>query len=97
MQLRATSNGETSGAVAKCLAAGVPTIVTDIGSAAELPDAAVLKVDRDVAPKALGEAIADLLADPKRRAEMAAAGVDWARSRSYERLARALYAEVVRG
>jgi glycosyltransferase involved in cell wall biosynthesis len=97
VQLRATSNGETSAAVAKCLAAGVPTIVTDIGSAAELPDAAALKVERDIAPEALGEVIADLLADSKRRAEMAAAGMDWARSRSHEHLARALYAEVVRG
>jgi glycosyltransferase involved in cell wall biosynthesis len=97
VQLRATSNGETSAAVAKCLAAGVPTIVTAIGSAAELTDEAALKVDRDIAPEALAEVIADLLADSKRRAAMATAGVDWARSHSHERLAQALYAEVVRG
>ena len=97
VQLRGTSNGETSAAVAKCLAAGVPTIVTNIGSAAELSDDAVVKVDRDVTPDELGFLIAELISDPKRRAEMRAASMRWARSRSYDRLARTLYAEVVRG
>ena len=97
VQLRATSNGETSAAVAKCLSAGVPTIVTNIGSAAELPDDAVLKVERDVTPEELGHAIAELLADPGRRAEMAAASRNWARARSYENLAIVLYTKVVNG
>ena len=37
VQLRSVSNGEASGATADCLAAGVPTIVTDLGWSGELP------------------------------------------------------------
>jgi glycosyltransferase involved in cell wall biosynthesis len=95
VQLRAASNGETSAAVARCLAAGVPTVVTNIGSAAELPDACVVKVERDVSPETLGEVIADLIDDPERRAAMASASVEYARANSYDRVARILYDDVV--
>jgi glycosyltransferase involved in cell wall biosynthesis len=97
VQLRATSNGETSAAVATCLAAGVPTIVTDIGSAAELPDEAVVKVDRVIPQQSLGEVIADLIADVDRRAEMAAASIAWARAHTHEKVAKALYRVVLSG
>jgi glycosyltransferase involved in cell wall biosynthesis len=95
VQLRASSNGETSAMVARCLAAGVPTIVTNIGSAAELPDECVVKVERDVTPQSLGETIAELLDDANRRASMAAAGVEYSRERSYARVASKLYEDVV--
>jgi glycosyltransferase involved in cell wall biosynthesis len=95
VQLRNSSNGETSAMVARCLAAGVPTIVTNIGSAAELPDEAVIKVERDITAQALGETIAALLEDDERRAAMAAAGVEHARASSYERVAELLYSEVI--
>jgi glycosyltransferase involved in cell wall biosynthesis len=45
VQLRSRSNGETPAALMECLAAGLPTITTCIGSAAELPDDCVVKVD----------------------------------------------------
>ncbi len=38
VQLRARTNGETSGAVADCLSHGVVTVVTDAGPARQLPD-----------------------------------------------------------
>ena len=41
VQLRAGSNGESSGVVAHGLARGVPLVVTDIGAMSELPDEAI--------------------------------------------------------
>src|SRR5581483_7851527 len=41
VQLRDHTNGETSGAVGACLASGVPTVVTAIGPARELPTGSV--------------------------------------------------------
>ncbi|HVF32900.1 MAG TPA: glycosyltransferase [Acidimicrobiales bacterium] len=49
VQLRASTNGESSAAVADCLAASLPTIVTGIGAARSLPAAAVVRVPPDVA------------------------------------------------
>jgi glycosyltransferase involved in cell wall biosynthesis len=44
VQLRAIVNGEASAAVSDCLAAGVPTIVSDHGAQGELPTDAVIKI-----------------------------------------------------
>jgi glycosyltransferase involved in cell wall biosynthesis len=90
VQLRAGSNGESSAVVAQTLAAGVPTIVTAIGSSRELPDAAVVKVDRDVTPRALADEIVGLLQAPERRAALAAAGRALAAEQTYERVAKLL-------
>jgi len=46
IQLREETRGETSGAITDCLAGGLPTIVSDIGSFSELPDDVVRKVPR---------------------------------------------------
>ena len=74
VQLRDTSNGESSAAVADCLAAGVPTIVTDIGSNSELPDDVVVKVPRDISDGELALLIASLLGDHDRRSTLSACG-----------------------
>jgi len=95
VQLRETSNGETAASMADCLAAGVPTIVTAIGSARELPDDCVVKLERDVDPNALASEIARLLADDARRAVMQDAGQLYARSNSFEKIAKRLYRTVV--
>jgi glycosyltransferase involved in cell wall biosynthesis len=95
VQLRSWSNGETSAAVADCLAAGIPTIVTAIGSAAELPDDCVVKVAVDIAAHELGRKIRALLADPVRRARLSEAGIAFAREHSFARAADALYEEAL--
>ena len=95
VQLRAASNGESSAVVAQCLAMGVPTIVTAIGSGKELPDEAVVKVSKDVTPTDLGRTILRLLSAPGRRAALADAGRALARTNSYERVARLLYERYV--
>jgi glycosyltransferase involved in cell wall biosynthesis len=96
VQLRAASNGETSAAVARCLAAGTATIVTNIGSAAELPDSCVLKVHRDATPEVIAKEISALLADRPRCLAMEAAGRAYAASRTHNRVARFLYERYVR-
>jgi glycosyltransferase involved in cell wall biosynthesis len=96
VQLRAASNGETSAAVARCLAAGTPTIVTDLGFAAELPDSCVAKVDRNATPEAIAQEISTLLDDEPRRLAMQAAGHAYAAARTHDRVARFLYQKYIR-
>jgi glycosyltransferase involved in cell wall biosynthesis len=92
VQLRASTNGESSAAVADCLAAGLPTVVTRIGAARELPDDATVKVAPGIGPEALGAAIAALLADPARRAAMSGAAVAYAEAHGFDTAAAALLA-----
>jgi glycosyltransferase involved in cell wall biosynthesis/SAM-dependent methyltransferase len=47
INLRERTNGETSGSLCRLLAAGVPSIVSNVGWFAELPVDAVVKVDMD--------------------------------------------------
>jgi glycosyltransferase involved in cell wall biosynthesis len=94
VQLRSASNGETSAAVTLCLAAGVPTVVSAIGSARELPDDCVVKVDPDAGPDAVAGAIGTLLHDDSRRAAQRTAGQRFARENSFEHAAKALYREI---
>jgi glycosyltransferase involved in cell wall biosynthesis len=63
VQLRTTTNGESSGAVHDALALGVP-VITSIPSARELDSRAVVMVPEDIAPLELGEQIKLLLDDP---------------------------------
>jgi glycosyltransferase involved in cell wall biosynthesis len=96
VQLRSASNGETSAAVTLCLAAGVPTVVSAIGFARELPDDCVVKVERDAGPDTVAEAIGALLRDHSLRSGLRAAGVRFARENSYEHAAEVLYQEILR-
>jgi hypothetical protein len=52
------SNGESQATIADCFAAGVPTVVTALGSARELPDEAVVKVERENAAEDLADRMA---------------------------------------
>lgn len=83
VQLRASTNGEFSGAVAETLAAGVPTVVTAIGSAAELPGEAAVKVQPDVSSAGLAAVILGLLEDPERRRSLAEGARAYAATRSF--------------
>jgi glycosyltransferase involved in cell wall biosynthesis len=96
VQLRAVSNGETSAAVLECLAVGVPTIVTALGPARELPDDVVVKVGRDVGPSELGTEVKSLLRNPGRQAALRQAGLRYVRERSFAHAAEALWREIER-
>ena len=74
VQLRRTTNGESSGVVAHAMAHGVPMVLSDFGAMAEVPSSVAVHVPVDVTPDRLADAIAELLDDPGRRATMAEAG-----------------------
>jgi len=94
VQLRSVTYGENSGAVADCLAGGVPTIVSALGAARELPDSAVVKVGTDCTAEQLGHEIAALLQDGPRREMLSADGLAYARANSFAKVADALFREL---
>ena len=91
VQLRSWSYGESSAAVTECLAAGVPTIVTAVGAARELPDSCVVKVEREIDASALAREIDRLLTDTDLRRQLSEAGRAHARENSFSHAALALY------
>lgn len=87
VQLRDASNGESSGAIAGCLARGIPTIVTDLGSMSELPDDVVVKVTRDISAHDLADTIRALLDDPVRRVALSSAAQRYAGENTFDQAA----------
>ena len=57
IQLRIESRGETSGAALDCLAAGVPLIINEHGTNAELPDEVVCKLSENINASELSKKI----------------------------------------
>jgi glycosyltransferase involved in cell wall biosynthesis len=75
VQLRGASKGETSAAIFDCLSSGVPLVINAHGSAAELPDDAVMKLGEFFTDEALSAALKRLRADSDLRRALAARGV----------------------
>jgi glycosyltransferase involved in cell wall biosynthesis len=94
LQLRSATGGESSAAIADCLAAGVPTIVTNVGAQAELDDGCVEKTDRWIDAAGLATTTRRLLDDPGRRAKMGAAAQAYARERAFAKVAGEIYHQV---
>ncbi|MCX6526234.1 MAG: glycosyltransferase [Actinobacteria bacterium] len=94
VQLRWFSNGESSASVGETLAAGIPTVVTDIGTFSEYPDDTVVKLPRNISSEALATALSDLLADEARLAALSAAGKAYAARNTYELAANKLVSEL---
>lgn len=90
VQLRAVSNGEASAAVGECLAAGIPTIVSDLGWASELSDQAVVKVATDIDVTGLAATLKRLLADAALRRELTIGARVEASAHTFDHTARAL-------
>lgn len=88
-ELRLVSTGDASAAVADCLASGLPTIVTDLGWARELPADVVEKVPPGAGPNQLKNRMANLLAEGNRRQAMSQAAVEHARRHNFSRVADA--------
>jgi glycosyltransferase involved in cell wall biosynthesis len=95
VQLRRSANGESSGTVADCLAAGAVPVVSDIGTGRDLPADAVVRVGATASAADLADAVAGLLADPVRRDACASAGRAYAAAHSHAVLARRLFDEVI--
>jgi len=95
---RPPTNGETSGALLHLLRAGVPAVVSDVGSFAEYPDGVVRKVPRIDGPAdvaTLAAALLDLAADSAARETLGRAGLEHVRRHHAWPHVAARYAEVV--
>lgn len=94
VQLRSTTHGESSAAVGDCLTAGVPTIVSALGAARDLPDEAVTKVDAAADAETLADTIIGLLRSAERRQALQEGARRYAADRSFANAANALYREL---
>jgi glycosyltransferase involved in cell wall biosynthesis len=91
VQLRSSTNGETSAAIADCISHGLPTIVSEVGSARELP-AFVEKISTDASGEVLASRVKSLLADSARRRAVGEEGLRFAGTHSFDRAADELIA-----
>ncbi len=90
VQLRSIFNGEASAAVAECLAAGIPTVVSNIGGHSELPASAVLSTAAGCGAYELSVKITELLTDKDRRRELSEGAARHAEASSFAVAAGAL-------
>ena len=90
VQLRHRYSGESSGTVSECLSAAVPTVVSDVGWMAEIPDEAAAKAPLGCTASELADVLGALLATAPRRAALGAAGRRWADERTFDVAAEAL-------
>jgi len=91
VQLRRTSNGETSAAVADCLTHAVATVVTDMGPQRGLPSS-VAKVARDADGATLAATVGRLLDHRAARHRMGLEAQAWVASRGFPQAADHLVA-----
>jgi glycosyltransferase involved in cell wall biosynthesis len=89
VQLRIVSNGEASAAVADCLSAGLPTIVSALGWAAELPAGVVEPVPAGADAGLVAERMRSLLSDGAARRSLELGALDHARAHSFALVADA--------
>ena len=89
LQLRTSTNGESSAAVTDCLAAGLP-VVSNVAAAAELPPGTVELVPSDVDAPVLARHVRALLDDPARLAALAEGGHRFAREWGFDQVAERL-------
>ena len=94
VQLRTSTNGESSAAVTDALAAGLP-VVTNVHAATELPTGTVALVPAVTDPSQLAAELRSVLV-PERLAALAEAGHDFARSWGFADVADRLL-ELVKG
>lgn len=97
VQLRARSRGETSAAVLDCLNHGIPTIVNEHGSAAELPVGTARFVPDEFSPEELSAAMNEVVGDDDLRARLSAAGRDHIERRHRPERCANEYADFLRG
>jgi glycosyltransferase involved in cell wall biosynthesis len=95
VQLRARSRGETSAAVFDCLARKVPLIVNANGSAAELPDDVVVKLEDSFANEVLSAALVRLRADSDLRLNLAARSALYVHQEHHPERIASLYRDII--
>jgi glycosyltransferase involved in cell wall biosynthesis len=88
VQLRLVSNGEASATIADCLAGGLPTLVSDLGWARELPADAVSRLRLGATVVELAERLEQLVSDPALHTSLSAGGLAHARANTFAKAAR---------
>ncbi|HVC97119.1 MAG TPA: glycosyltransferase [Pirellulales bacterium] len=93
---RPPTNGETSGTLQLLLAAGTPTIVSDVDTFSSYPERLVVKIagGDDLAPR-LAAAMRALAGDPRRRQALGRNAIDFIRETRDWRVVARQYAEVI--
>ncbi len=90
VQLRSSTNGESSAAIGDALAASLPTIVTAIGANRSFPPGVAVQVPADVTPEGLAGELRSLLTDGGRRRTLATAARAHADASTFDAAADAL-------
>jgi glycosyltransferase involved in cell wall biosynthesis len=97
VQLRSRSRGETSGTILDSLAYRLPTIINAHGSAAEVPDHVVIKLDDEFDDAALSAAIIRVRDEPGLAARLVDAAVEHMRRVHHPAAVGAAYHEAIEG
>jgi glycosyltransferase involved in cell wall biosynthesis len=95
VQLRARSRGETSAAIFDCLARKVPLVINANGSAAELPDDVVMKLEDNFTNEALSAALVRLRTDSALRLNLAARSASYVNREHHPERIAGLYWEII--
>jgi glycosyltransferase involved in cell wall biosynthesis len=95
VQLRASSRGETSAAIFDCLARKVPLIINANGSAAELPDDVVVKLEDNFANEALSAALERLRTDSDLRLKLVARSASYVKQEHHPEQIAGLYRDII--
>ncbi len=90
IQLRLTTNGESSAAIADLVGLGVPVIASETGAFAELPSECVSLTSVHVTAEELADQICVLIEDRGRRGEIKRACAEYAAMNTYQRAAERL-------
>jgi glycosyltransferase involved in cell wall biosynthesis len=90
VQLRRFSNGEASASVCDCIAAGVPTVVSDVAWYSELPEDTVVRVPVDAPPTVVAQAMTDVIGDGDLRRRLEDGQRRFAHENSFARAAEAM-------
>jgi len=86
VQIRLSTNGESSAAVNDCLTAGVP-VLTNIQACKEMPPGTVESIEPDPSPATLSAQVETLLSDKVALARLSANGIRYAANHSFESVA----------
>ena len=96
VQLRASSNGESSAAVNEAMACG-RAVVTSVEACVDYPPGVVVQVPSDVTPDALAIELARVVDETDVRADLQAAALTFARAWTFNRVAAELVELALRG
>jgi glycosyltransferase involved in cell wall biosynthesis len=89
VHVQLVSNGDVPAGVADCVGSGLPTIVTELGWASELPPNVADTVPPGVTPSQLKDRMVSLLTDDRKRAAISQAAIDYAHACSFSTVADA--------